>query len=252
MDAPVPLARRNWRRDAYNNQMLAAIALSVIALGVGANDANSLVVRIDGKETRITLAGVDGGSERGAAFAKCLVAGRVLRIKGPHSAATVTLLDDSSVAAHVAEFLQTNTASDPCTIGKAAYQPAKPSAPKTAAAQPAPAKKPVREVHVSFSSGTQTKEDVRVREVPASTNEWGSSYRPPAPAKPSDQPVIAPLPPAVTYQPPTIGTYTPPVVSATTVTPAPQAQPSLQPQGTQQIPQQGTTTVPTTTYTPPR
>src|SRR5213593_4704450 len=96
-------------RQAYNNHMFAAIALSLVALGVGATDSNSIVVRIDGKETPITLAGVAGGSERGAAFAKCLVAGRVLHVKGPYSAATVTLLDDASVAAHVAEFLQTST-----------------------------------------------------------------------------------------------------------------------------------------------
>src|SRR5688572_19699604 len=113
--------------------MLAAIALSVIGLGVGANDSNSIVVRIDGKERRVTLAGVPAGSERGAAFAQCLVAGRVLRIKGPHSAATVTMLDDNSVGSHVEEFLQTSTTSDPCTIGKAAYQP-RVSTPKTAAA----------------------------------------------------------------------------------------------------------------------
>jgi len=229
--------------------MLAAIALSVIALGVGATDSNSLVVRIDGKETRVTLAGVDGGSERGAAFAKCLVAGRVLRIKGPHSAATVTMLDDSSVASHVAEFLQTNTASDPCTIGKAAYQMTK-KAP--AASAKAPAKKPVREVHVSFSSGTQTKEGVRVPPPVVSNSEWGTNYRPAAPpSKPGDQPAITAPPTAGTYQPATAGTYTPPSVNATTVTPAPQAQPSLQQQGTQQLPQQTTTTIPTTTYAPP-
>lgn len=232
--------------------MLAAIALSVIALGVGANDSNSIVVRIDGKETRVILAGVAAGSERGAAFAQCLVAGRVLRIKGPHSAATVTLLDDSSVASHVAELLQTSTTSDPCALGKAAYQP-KPSAPKTAAAQPAkPAKKAVRQVHVSFSSGSQSKESVRVP-PPVAKSEWSSNYRPPAPpTKPSDQPVIATPPTAGTYQPPVAGTYTPPTVTTTTVTPAPPAQPSLQQQGTQQIPQTTTTTVPTTTYVPPQ
>jgi hypothetical protein len=230
--------------------MLAAIALSVIALGVGANDSNSIVVRIDGKETRITLAGVAGGSERGAAFAQCLVAARVLRIKGPHSAATVTLLDDSSVAGHVVEFLQTNTTSDPCTIGKAAYQAKKPTV--AAAHAPAPtAKKPVREVHVAFSSGTQTKKDVRVP-PPTAASQWGVNYRRPAPAsKPSDQPTISTPTTAGTYQPATAGTYTPPSVGATTVTPAPQAQPSLQQQGTQQLPQTTTTTVPTTTYAPP-
>jgi hypothetical protein len=236
--------------------MLAAIALSVIALGVGAKDSNSIVVRIDGKETRVTLAGVPAGSERGAAFAQCLVAGRVLRIKGPHSAATVTMLDDSSVGGHVDEFLQTSTASDPCTIGKAAYQP-KTSVPRTAAAAksaPAPAKKKVREVHVSFSTGTQTKESVRVAAPPAaSKSEWANTYRPAAPpAKPIDQPVISAPTPAGTSAPVTAGTYTPPTVTPVTVTPAPTAQPSLPQQGTQQLPQQTTTTVPTTTYVPPQ
>ncbi|MEK6372387.1 MAG: hypothetical protein AABO58_06795 [Acidobacteriota bacterium] len=232
--------------------MFAAIALSVIALGVGANNSNSLIVRIDGKETRVTLAGVAAGSERGAAFANCLVAGRVLRIKGPHSAATATLLDDSSVAGHVAEFVQTNTTSDPCAIGKAAYQPKIPTTAPKAAATAQPAKKPVRQVHVSFATGTQPKEGVRVPPPPVTTGEWANTYRPPAPRpKPSDQPVISQPPPAVTYQPPVAGTYTPPTVTATTVTPAPRAQPSLEQQGTQQLPQQGTTVVPTTTYVPP-
>jgi len=250
MGSPVRRARERWR-GAYNNQMLAAIALSVIALGVGATDSNSIVVRIDGKETRVTLAGVAGGSERGAAFAKCLVAGRVLRIKGPHSAATVTLLDDTSVAGHVAEFLQTNTTSDPCTIGKAAYQTRK--AAVAGVTTHAPVKKPVRQVHVSFSSGTQTKKDVLIPPPAVTKSEWGVNYRPPVPASmPSDQPAISTPATAGTYQPATAGTYTPPSVGATTVTAAPQAQPSLQQQGTQQLPQQTTTTVPTTTYAPPQ
>jgi hypothetical protein len=237
--------------------MLAAIALSVIALGVGADDSNSIVVRINGKETRVQLAGVTAGSERGAAFARCLVSGRIVRVKGPHSAATVTLLDDTSVAAHVAEFLQTNTTSDPCAIGKAAYQP-KVATPKAAAAQaPAkqtPAKKPARVVHVAFSPGKHTKEQVRVAPPPVTNNEWANTYRPPAkPAMPSDQPTITGPTPAGVYQPTTAVTYTPPVaVTSTGLPQGPPADAALPQRGTQELPQAGTTTIPSTTTTPPR
>src|SRR5436190_10843400 len=103
--------------------LYAAAPAGEVALGLGATDSSLIVVRIDGKETNVRLAGAVAGNERGAEFLKCLVAGRVVRIRGSHSAATVMLLDDTNVAAHVAEFLQTSTASDPCTIGKGAYRP---------------------------------------------------------------------------------------------------------------------------------
>ena len=91
-------------------------------MGVGALDSNSIVVRIDGHESAFTLTGLDAGSQPATAFLKCLVAGRVLRVKGSSSAATAMLLDDTSVADHVKEFLQSRTSMDPCDLGKAAYQ----------------------------------------------------------------------------------------------------------------------------------
>jgi hypothetical protein len=91
-------------------------------MGVGALDSNSIVVRIDGQESAFTLTGVAAGSQQATAFLKCLVAGRVLHVKGSASAATAMLLDDTSVADHVNEFLQSRTAMDPCELGKAAYK----------------------------------------------------------------------------------------------------------------------------------
>lgn len=93
-----------------------------VAMGVGALDSNAIVVRSDGQESAITLTGLKPGSPPATAFLKCLVAGRVLRLKGPSSAATATLLDDTSVADHVNEFLQSKTSMDPCELGKATYK----------------------------------------------------------------------------------------------------------------------------------
>jgi hypothetical protein len=102
--------------------VLAAAPSGQVSLGVGALDSNTIVVRVDGKEQAITLANTKPGSAPATAFLKCLVAGRVVRIKGPHSAATALLLDDTSIADHVNEFLQSKTAMDPCELGKAAYR----------------------------------------------------------------------------------------------------------------------------------
>ena len=232
--------------------MLTSISLAVaLAMGVGAADSNTIIVRIDGKETRVTLAGVDGGSQRGAAFAQCLVAGRVVRVSGPHSAAKVTLLDDTAVSAHIAEFLQTQTSSDPCALGKAAYQP-KPlhvTASTAPAAAASPAKKPAREVHVSFSGGQMTKDQLKMppASAPAPVT---PTYRPPAPASaPINQPTYANPPTAQSYTPPAAGTAQLPVTSTA---PATQAGTQTPPQqGTQPMQQQPTTTIPTTTYVPP-
>src|SRR4051794_40389597 len=109
--------------------MIPALSLAVaVALGIGATDSNTITVRIGGEETRVTLAGVSAGSERGTAFVQCLVAGRVLRISAPPSAPTAPLLDNTAVSSHVAEFLQSRTAADPCKLGKAAYQSTMPHA----------------------------------------------------------------------------------------------------------------------------
>ena len=236
--------------------MLLATALA-LGLGVGAADSNKIIVRLDGQATPVTLAGVAAGSPRAAMFAKCLVAGRVLRIKGPRNAATAVMLDDSSVAAHINEFLQTNTSSDPCTIGRAAYQtpplPATPAAKGAAATSAAPAKKPAREIHVSFGSGEQSKDSTKVRPAPASSNEWGT-YRPaprPQPAASSDQPTYANPPTAQTYpELPRAGTYNPPTAGTAAGLPQGSPQPALPQQGTQPLPQQGPVPVPTTTYAP--
>ena len=238
--------------------MFTALTLAVaVAMGVGAADSNSLIVRIDGKETKVTLAGIPAGSESGQMFAQCLVAGRVVRVSGPHSAAKVTMLDNSSVAGHVAEFLQTQTASDPCALGKAAYQPvalhavaASAASASASKALPAVTKKPAREVHVSFGSGASSKNALQVQTTPAAP--IGATSRPAAPAaQPSYQPTYAAPPTVGTYTPPTVGTYNPSTAGANQSLAPGSTQPSLQQQGTQQIPQQGPQPVPTTTYKPP-
>jgi hypothetical protein len=230
--------------------MFPALSLAVaLALGVGAADSNVIVVKIDGKETRVTLAGINAGSERGTAFAQCLVAGRILRVSGSHSAATVTMLDDSAVSAHIAEFLGTQTSSDPCALGKAAYQP---KAPRAVAAAPLPVvtkKKPVREVHVSFAGGSMSADSVK---MPAPTPQPTAPYRPPAPpAQPSNQPTYANPPTAQTYKPPTTQASAPQPAGTTSGLAQTGAQQSLQQQPTEQMQQQKTETIPTTTYSPP-
>ena len=231
--------------------MFPALSLAVaLALGVGAADSNVIVVKIDGKETRVTLSGVNAGSERGTAFAQCLVAGRVVRITGPHSAAKVTLLDDTAVSAHIAEFLGTQTSSDPCALGKAAYQP---KAPRAVAVAPLPVvtkkKKPVREVHVSFAGGSMSADSVK---MPGSVPQPAAPYRPPAPpAQPSNQPTYANPPTAQTYTPPPTQTYAPPPAGTTSGLAQTGAQSSLQQQPPEKMQQQQTETIPTTTYSPP-
>ena len=236
---------------AYNNNMFPALSLAVaLALGVGAADSNVIVVKIDGKETRVTLAGVNAGSERGAAFAQCLVAGRVLRVSGSHSAATVTMLDDSAVSAHIAEFLGTQTSSDPCALGKAAYQP---KMPRAAAVAPLPVvtkkKKPVRVVHVSFAGGSMSADSVK---MPAALPQPAAPYRPPAPpAQPSNQPTYANPPTAQTYAPPTAQSSAPQPAGSSSGLPQTGAQSSLQQPPPEQMQQHQTETIPTTTYSPP-
>lgn len=232
--------------------MFPALSLAVaLALGVGAADSNVVIVRIDGKETRLTLAGVSGGAERGTAFAQCLVAGRVLRVSGPHSAAKITMLDDTAVSAHIAEFLGTQTSSDPCTLGKAAYQPRT----VRAAAAPLPVvmkkKQPVREIHVSFPGGQMSKDSVKVGAsypVPPAP----APYQPPArPAQPSDQPTYANPPTAQTYTPPTTQATAPQAAGTTSGLAQTSAQQALPQQQTETIQPAKTETIPTTTYSPP-
>jgi hypothetical protein len=234
--------------------LVAAAPRGTIALGVGASSSSEVVVKIDGKNATVKLAGVNNGTYAGQAFLQCLVANRVLHVD--RAAGRVTLLDGTSVADHVAEFLQTRTATDPCALGKAAYVPlAPPLAASVTVAHPgAPATKqatPAREVHVSFgSTGATMKPEALAMPLP-------STAQPTTPRKTttqqrptySDQPSI--------YRPPTVGTMTP--QSGTAYTP-PTAGTSTVPSSSTVTPGQGqtytpptvnTTTVPTTSTSPP-
>jgi hypothetical protein len=136
--------------------MAAAAPKGVIGLGVGAASSTEVIVKIDGKNTTVKLAGVNNGTYAAQAFLQCLVANRIVRVD--RAAGRVTMLDGSSVADHVAEFLQTKTTSDPCALGKAAYVPQPLSLatsvvvnpPGAGAEKAAPGK---HEGHVSFGSG---------------------------------------------------------------------------------------------------
>ena len=124
---------------------------SIIGMGVGANAGNAVTVRIDGKPTLVHLANVPAGDERAQAFLQCVVKDRVIRVEQPKRGADarLVLLDGTDVNTQVAEFLQSQTQADPCTLGKAVYTPkvihanvnAAPAAPtQTAAAAPAATK----------------------------------------------------------------------------------------------------------------
>ncbi|HXH94255.1 MAG TPA: hypothetical protein VNN25_21950 [Thermoanaerobaculia bacterium] len=133
---------------AVLSMSLAAVSHAVtIALGVGAIAPNEVIVKIDGHDSHLRIAGVKpSGDPAAATFLRCLVAGRVLRVQ-PSSggAAKITMLDDSVVADLVNEYFDTTTKIDPCALGKAAYQP-KPlhpveaTAEQTTPAAPAPTK----------------------------------------------------------------------------------------------------------------
>ncbi len=238
--------------------LYAAAPAGEVALGLGATDSSLIVVRIDGKETTVKLAGVTAGSERGAAFLKCLVAGRVVRVKGPHTGATVTLLDDTSVAAHVEEFLQTTTSSDPCAIGKAAYhaQPMRlPAAASKPPAKPQAQKVPERVIHVSVSSQPSEPPSLGVAPLgPAGRpQDYGPGYEapPPAPA-PENQPTIYSPPHVTSYQAPQVGTQSPESQAVPAQQNLGQGQTQApQTYGPQPVPQQGPQPVPSTTYQNP-
>ncbi|HJW93006.1 MAG TPA: hypothetical protein VJ901_05270 [Thermoanaerobaculia bacterium] len=96
-----------------------AIVLAVLlGLGIGAKDPNHIVVKIDGTDRVIDLK-ANASGDAAQKFLQCLVAGRVLKVSKDH----VKLLDDNDVADHLREFMQSRTAADPCTLGKAAYTP---------------------------------------------------------------------------------------------------------------------------------
>lgn len=232
----------------------AAPPKGTIALGIGAASSSEVVVKIAGKNTTVKLAGVNNGTYAGQAFLQCLVASRIVRVD--RTAGRVTMLDGSSVADHVAEFLQTKTTSDPCALGKAAYVPQMPALassvnvapPANATATPATGK---RQGHVSFATGTLTPDAVA---VPSSTSSQPSSQRlapppPPRPAPTGDQPMYRTAPTVGTYTPGTMSTYTPTQAGTTNVQST--GTTNVPTSGTYTPPQATTTNIPTTSTNPP-
>ena len=98
---------------------------STLGMGVGANAGNAVTIRIDGKPTLVHLANVPAGDARAQAFLECVVKDHVIRIEQPKRGADarLLLLDGTDVNVQVAEFLQSQTQADPCTLGKAVYTP---------------------------------------------------------------------------------------------------------------------------------
>lgn len=234
--------------------LAAAPPRGVVGLGIGAASSNEVVVKINGKNETIKLAGIKNGTYAGQAFLQCLVARRIVRVD--RAAGRVTMLDGSSVADHLAEFLLSQTSSDPCTIGKAAYAPATPPlasavtvAPKTTGSTTQPGK---REGHVSFGSEAtkMDPESVKISNSPATAAGKPQTITvPPPAAPPSNVPSI--------YRPPTPGTvqvqpgstYVP--ASPGTTTPGSPGTVQVQPGSTYTPPQAGTTTIPSTSTNPP-
>jgi hypothetical protein len=117
----------------------------VLGMGVGANAANAVTVRIDGKPTLLRLANVPAGDERAQAFLQCAVHDRVLRVERTKGGeARLLFLDGTDLNVQLAEFAQSQTQADACSLGKAIYtprvihanvsQPATPAAPQQTAA----------------------------------------------------------------------------------------------------------------------
>lgn len=90
-----------------------------LGLGVSAPSPNEIVVKIEGKDARVKLAGVSAGSDSARLFLQCLVASRVLRVDAKRG--RVWMLDDIEVADHVRRYLDNPGTLDPCDAGKAAY-----------------------------------------------------------------------------------------------------------------------------------
>jgi len=230
--------------------MAAAAPKGVVGLGVGAASSNEVIVKINGKNETVKLAGIQNSTYAGQAFLQCLVAQRIVRVD--RSANRVMMLDGSSVADHLAEFLLSKTTTDPCAIGKAAYIPATPPlASSVQVAQPgeaAAATPPKRRGTVSFGSSGAKMDPNAVKFTPSQEEQRHTYSTPPQPA-PTNQPTY--------YRPPSVGTVQIPQGSTTnlqnpgtttiqsqgTVTPA-QAQPYAPPTP-------GTTTIQSTTTSPP-
>jgi hypothetical protein len=88
----------------------------LLGLGVGAKDANHIVVKIDGTDRVVDLK-ANASGDAAQKFLQCLVAGRVLKVSKDH----VKLLDDNDVTDHLREFMNSKTSADPCGLGKAVY-----------------------------------------------------------------------------------------------------------------------------------
>jgi hypothetical protein len=198
---------------------------TVIGLGVHAPASNELIVLVDGKETRVTLAGVAAGSEPAREFVRCLIKKRVLRVDAKHGKAW--LLDGRLVSDYVNEFVGTKTAADPCAIGRAAYTPQAPragaSAPATTASSSQPAEAGTmrsasgKTLHVSFGAAKPMSSDnLRVPladrqdetlRAPVLSNSMGQTDTVPTIQRP---PVVGTttIQMGTTTIPPTVGTQT--------------------------------------------
>lgn len=190
----------------------------IVALGVGANSPSEVVVKIDGKDVHLSIEGTKpSGDPAARTFLQCLVAGRVVSVhKTSARAAKVTMLDGTSVADLVNEFLDTTTKIDPCTLGKGAYQPQYARASGDATSQPV-AEKPSRakhEVHISYGSTTS-----KAPPPPLMPRETTYPDRPrttPQP-QPSEIPTLAAPQPMSTYRPGEARIAAPPTASTTTI-----------------------------------
>ncbi len=91
-------------------------------LGMGAASGDSVVLKIDGRNTTLHL-GTGASTSAAESFLTCLVTDRVIRVERTGPAAKLLMLDKSNVADHLREFLETKTPTDPCALGKAAYTP---------------------------------------------------------------------------------------------------------------------------------
>jgi hypothetical protein len=194
-----------------------AVHADIIALGVGAVSPSEVVVKIDGHDVHLRVDGAKAsGDTKATSFLQCLVAGRVVRVKKTSAkAANVMMLDGSSVGSLVNEFLDTTTKIDPCTLGKAAYQPQYAHVTGDATSEPAAAKPAKgREIHVS--QGSSKANNPEHLQMPREVTYPERPYQAPPPP-PAEVPSIATPGTMSTTTPSTARPYTPPASSTTTV-----------------------------------
>jgi hypothetical protein len=185
--------------------LVASSNAATVALGVGATSPNEVVVRIDGRETRLRLDGVKpSGDPAAASFLRCLVAGRVVRLQMKGSGtAKITMLDGTAVSELVNEYLDTTSKIDPCTLGKASYQPQPVHVSEAALEKPKASKKAVvithETAHVSYAP-SPSRTPVPFRMPPEVTFPERQAAPPPPPKAPEVPSITAPG---------TMATYTP-------------------------------------------